>query len=301
MDFQSIALPTELWYPVKRLQRYILFLFYKTILKNIFSFREFKQKTHANKPYICAAIQQNMRLILDFGNTFQKCAIFDDKELIVLKRFENIHLNDLKKLVSEYPKVKSAILSSVIDHDPEIIQWLKSSFVFIELNSTTPIPITNAYKTPETLGKDRLSAAIGAASIFPNQNVLSIDTGTAIKFDMVTKEGKYLGGSISPGLYLRFKALHTFTDKLPLVSYNNIHELIGNNTQSSILSGVMNGAIAEINGLITLYKQQFTHLKIVFTGGESIYFVKSIKSDIFVDSNLVVKGLNEILKFNEEK
>lgn len=242
-----------------------------------------------------------MRLILDFGNTFQKCAIFEEKELIELKRFENIHLNDLKKFVSQYPKIRSAILSSVIDHDPEIARWLSNSFMFIELNSKTPIPITNAYATPESLGKDRLSAAIGAAALFPNQNVLSIDTGTAIKFDMVTNEGKYLGGSISPGLYLRFKALHTFTDKLPLVSYNNLHELIGNNTQTSILSGVMNGAIAEINGMIALYKQQFDRLKIVLTGGESIYFVKSIKSGIFADSNLVVKGLNEILKFNEEK
>ena len=242
-----------------------------------------------------------MRLILDFGNTFQKCAIFDNKELIAFKRFENIKLEDLKKFVAKYPNVQSAILSSVIDHYAEINQWLKDSFFFIALDSKTAIPITNAYATPESLGNDRLSAAIGAASLFPNQNILSIDTGTAIKFDMVTKEGKFLGGSIAPGLYLRFKALHTFTDKLPLVSYNNLHELIGNDTQSSILSGVMNGAIAEVNGLIELYKQQFDKLKIVFTGGESIYFVKSIKSDIFADSNLVVKGLNEILKFNEEK
>jgi len=240
-----------------------------------------------------------MRLILDFGNTFQKCAIFNNDEIVAFERFENITLNQLKEF-SQENNIQSAILSSVINTKPEIIAWLKESFLFIELDHNTPIPITNKYASPETLGKDRLAAAIGAASLFPKQNVLSIDTGTAIKFDLVNFKGEYLGGSISPGLYLRFKALHTFTDKLPLVPYNNEHLLIGNNTQTSILSGVMNGAIAEVNGLIDTYKNRFEGLKIVFTGGESIYFVKSIKSDIFADSNLVIKGLNEILKFNEK-
>jgi len=241
-----------------------------------------------------------MRLILDFGNTYQKCAIFNNKEIIAFERFENIQLKDLEAFTKSFPNIKSAILSSVIHFDTEILDWLKNSFTFINLDYNTPTPIINKYASPKTLGKDRLSAAIGAAALFPNQNVLSIDTGTAIKFDMVTKDGEYLGGSIAPGLYLRFKSLHTFTDKLPLVSYNNEHPLIGNDTQLSILSGVMNGALAEINGLIHDYKQQFNDLKIVLTGGESIYFVKSIKSHIFADSNLVIKGLNEILKFNEK-
>jgi type III pantothenate kinase len=240
-----------------------------------------------------------MRLILDFGNTFQKCAVFNNNEIVAFERFENITLNQLKAFAQKND-IQSAILSSVINTNLEIIAWLKESFLFVELDHNTPIPITNKYASPETLGKDRLAAAIGAASLFPKQNVLSIDTGTAIKFDLVNFKGEYLGGSISPGLYLRFKALHTFTDKLPLVTYNNEHSLIGNNTQTSILSGVMNGAIAEINGLIDAYKNRFNGLKIVITGGESIYFVKSIKSDIFADSNLVIKGLNEILKFNEK-
>jgi len=240
-----------------------------------------------------------MRLILDFGNTFQKCAIFEGDKIIAFNRFENITLNDLKNFSKDFPEIKSAILSSVIQNNDSIIKWINKSFHFILLESNTPIPIINKYGTPETLGRDRLAAACGAASIFPNQNVLSIDTGTAIKFDLVTKKGEYLGGSIAPGLYLRFKALHTFTDKLPLVPYNNEHPLIGNNTEQSILSGVMNGAIAEVNGMIEAYKSQFDDLKIIFTGGERIYFVKSIKSDIFADSKLVIKGLNEILKFNE--
>jgi len=242
-----------------------------------------------------------MRLILDFGNTYQKCAVFENDDIIAYKRFENIQLHDLKEFVSKYSGIKSAILSSVIHHKEEIINFLKESYYFIVLESKTPIPIKNLYKTPSTLGKDRLSAAIGAAAMFPKQNVLSIDTGTAIKFDFVNNKGEYLGGSIAPGLYLRFKALHTFTDKLPLIPYNEEHPLLGKDTQESILSGVMNGGIAEINGMIEEYKSRYKDLKIVLTGGESIYFEKSIKSNIFADSNLVIKGLNEILKFNEKE
>jgi len=239
------------------------------------------------------------RLIIDFGNTFQKVAVFSGNSIIEVDKYENINLNQLKDFVAKYPDVKSCILSSVIETPIEIIIWLKKKYFFIELTHHTLIPITNKYASPETLGKDRLAAAIGAYSLAPKQNVLTIDTGTAIKFDFVTKNGEYLGGSISPGLYLRFKALHTFTAKLPLVDYNNVHELIGDNTQTSILSGVMNGAIAEINTFIDDYKLRYSDLKIFITGGESIYFERYIKNYIFADSNLVLIGLNEILKFNE--
>jgi len=239
------------------------------------------------------------RLIIDFGNTFQKVAVFNERDIIILERFENINLGQIKKFVSNYPEIKSCILSSVINTPKDIINWLKAEYFFIELTHNSAIPITNNYSSPETLGKDRLAAAIGAFSLAPNQNVLSIDAGTAIKFDFVTKNGEYLGGSISPGLYLRFKALHTFTAKLPLVDYNNVHELIGDDTQTSILSGVMNGAIAEINTFIDDYKSRYSNLKIFITGGESIYFERYIKNHIFADSNLVLIGLNEILKFNE--
>jgi type III pantothenate kinase len=241
-----------------------------------------------------------MRLILDFGNTYQKCALFEGNELIAFERFENISLEKLKTFTAGKQKPQSAILSSVIHTKKEIIRWLKSNFHFILFDHNTPIPIKNRYGTPDTLGRDRLAAAIGAAAHFPGEDVLSIDTGTAIKFDFVNKNGEYLGGSIAPGLWLRFKALHTFTDKLPLIAYSEQHPLIGDSTQSSILSGVMNGAIAEVNGLIEHYQELYPGLKIVLTGGESIYFEKSIKSNIFADSKLVIKGLNEILKFNEE-
>ncbi len=239
------------------------------------------------------------RLILDFGNTFQKAAVFKDNELITLEKFDNINLKQLQLFLMSYTEITSCICSSVIKTSTDIINWLNEKYFFIELSHQTAIPIINKYSTPNTLGKDRLAAAVGAFSLASGHNVLSIDTGTAIKFDFVSKNGEYLGGSISPGLYLRFKALHTFTAKLPLVNYNNVHELIGKDTETSILSGVMNGAIAEINNFIDEYKLRFSGLKIFITGGESIYFERYIKSHIFAVSNLVLIGLNEILKFNE--
>jgi type III pantothenate kinase len=241
-----------------------------------------------------------MRLILDFGNTFQKCAVFDNERMVALRKFESISLNQLQSFVKEFKSINSCILSSVINTPQEIIDWLNTNYFFINLDHNTPIPIVNNYKNKEALGKDRLAAAVGVFKLAPHNNALSIDIGTAIKFDFVNAKGEYLGGSIAPGLYLRFKSLHNFTAKLPLVDYNNVHELIGDNTQSSILSGVMNGAIAEVNGLISEYKNRFSELKIFLSGGESIYFEKYIKSNIFANSNIVLIGLNEILNFNEE-
>jgi len=238
-----------------------------------------------------------MKLILDFGNSLQKCALIDgDKISITI--FEKFLLKDLQKLIQD-KDIDSVILSSVINYDKAIKEWLTKEYFFIELNENTPVPITNKYLTPNTLGKDRLAAAVGASTLYPNQNTLAVDCGTAIKFDMVNSKGEYLGGSIAPGLWLRFKALHNFTDKLPLVSYENQPLLIGKDTISSIQSGVMNGCLAEINGLIESYKSNFKNLNIVFTGGEMKYFEKSIKSDIFAEPNLVTIGLHQILLFNE--
>ena len=238
-----------------------------------------------------------MKLVLDFGNSLQKCALVDGGNISITV-FENISLNDIMAFIQD-KIIDAVILSSVIQYEEAIKEWLSKNYYFIELTENTPVPIINKYLTPSTLGKDRLSAAVGAATLFPNLNVLSVDCGTAIKFDMVTASGEYLGGSIAPGLWLRFKALHNFTDKLPLVSYENQPHLIGVDTITSIQSGVMNGCISEINGLIERYKSSFKNLNVVLTGGEMKYFEKSIKSDIFAEPNLVIIGLHQILLFNE--
>jgi type III pantothenate kinase len=258
-----------------------------------------------------------VNLIIDLGNTLAKTAIFNENELSSFSSFEKFSIDVLKELLVKNPSVKNVILSSVVEHNKNISDYLKSEFNCIELTHETKIPIENLYQSPETLGKDRLASAVGANSIFRDQNVLSIDAGTCIKYDFVNKKNQYLGGGISPGIEMRFKALNQFTDKLPLLNYassltlllqeegtKSFDKLIGENTEESILSGVMNGVVEEVKGIMARYEQQYPDVRIVFTGGYLKFFEKTFnigsngKSSIFADSFLVLKGLNQILEFN---
>jgi type III pantothenate kinase len=169
----------------------------------------------------------------------------------------------------------------------------------MELSALTNIPVTNFYKTPDTLGKDRLAGIVAAHSLYVKENVLVIDAGTCITYDLITTKGEYYGGSISPGLNMRFKALHTFTEKLPLVSLLNFEELIGTDTNTSILSGVINGLIAETDAIIERYKELYSALKIIICGGDAQFLVDRLKNSIFAVPELVLIGLNEILDYNE--
>jgi len=240
-----------------------------------------------------------MNLTIDIGNTRSKIAIIEQNEII-----ETITENDLSVLVlnnifSKYSDINSTILSSVKDVDPEIISFLKSkSSNFIDLNEDTPIPIENLYESKSTLGKDRLAAAIGANNIFPNTSVLVIDIGTAITFDFINNKNQYIGGTISPGMEIRFKALNKFTGKLPLLKKNEEYCIIAKTTETAIISGVQNGIIFEINGYINKLKEQYEDLKVILTGGDAIFFDKKLKNTIFVNLNLNFIGLNKILEYN---
>ena len=190
-----------------------------------------------------------MKLILDFGNTLQKIAVFDKNQMIAFKAFSKISLKEIKKFIINYP-IHSAIISSVIYYPNEIKEFLLIKFNLIEFSENTPIPINNLYKTPETLGKDRLSAVIAANSISINRSSLVINAGTCITYDFVDNNSTYYGGAISPGLFMRFKALHTFTEKLPLITkIKSQNPLIGSTTEESIFSGVLNGTLSEIEGI----------------------------------------------------
>ena len=140
---------------------------------------------------------------------------------------------------------------------------------------------------------------MAGAAKYPGKNVLIISAGTALTFDFVNDRGEYLGGSISPGMEMRFNALHTFTDKLPLLSYQEPAELIGSTTRQSILSGVINGIICEIEGISRCYLEKYPGLKIILSGGDLNYFVKPLKISIFAVSNIVTLGLNIVLEFNK--
>ena len=202
-------------------------------------------------------------------------------------------------LKDEHPQLNEAILSSVKPVDDEILQFLSENFdLFIELDHLTELPLENLYETPETLGKDRLAAAVGANELFPNQNLLIIDAGTAITYDLVSEKNQFVGGNISPGLQMRFKALNYFTGKLPLVSYSDEFQTIGKNTTDAIRAGVQNGILYEIAQTIELFNKNYQNLQIVMTGGDSIFFDKKLNYSIFVHFNITLIGLNRILEHN---
>ena len=243
-----------------------------------------------------------MNLTIDIGNTRSKIAVFKKNELIEIITEDELSESVLQNILLKYTEIRSAIISTVKNINPKIISFLKSKLdYFIELNEGTDIPIENLYKTKGTLGKDRLAAIIGANNIFPDTSVLVIDMGTAITFDFINNKNQYSGGTISPGLEMRFKALNQYTGKLPLLKKNEKFSIIANNTENAIISGVQNGIIFETEGYINELKDKYEDIKIILTGGDAIFFDKKLKNTIFVNLNLNFTGLNRILEYNIEK
>ena len=240
-----------------------------------------------------------MNLVIDIGNTATKLALFESENLIKKIQHHTLTIHKLETLLNDFPKISNCILCSVTNHSEQIEQLLSSRTQLLLFDYTTRIPILNKYSTPKTLGKDRLAAAIGANALFPEKNVLAIDVGTCIKYDFVNSVSEYLGGAISPGIGMRYKALHQFTDKLPLITTSTEEiKLIGTSTEESIRSGIQLGVIAEINGIIHQYELLYPKVNIVLSGGGSVELQKHLKKDIFASPNLVLYGLNKILTYN---
>ncbi len=231
---------------------------------------------------------------VDFGNTRIKIGLFKNQKLSDIFRVST--LSETAELLMA-SSVENAIVASVSLSNEEISEKLNflKSLVFLDYN--TPLPIKNNYETPETLGYDRIAAAVGANLRFPDQNCLIIDIGTAIKYDLVSDQNAFEGGIISPGRRMRFNALHTFTKKLPLLDNFEIPELIGHSTETCMTSGVMNGLSAEINGIIDEYLKKLK-LRVLICGGDAPYFETKIKYPTFATPNLVLEGLNRILQYN---
>ena len=240
-------------------------------------------------------------LILDFGNTLFKAAVFEQDKLLSKISDQHLQKEMLLNLKKQYPEINKTIYSTVIDLEDTLTEYLNKELNAIELTHHTLIPLKNLYQTPETLGKDRLAAAVGAFQLFPNKNLLVIDAGSCITYDMITESKHYLGGSISPGITIRFKSLHHYTDKLPLLNPSGKEiALIGKSTRQSILSGVLNGVFAEVDGIINRYKETYPDLIVLFTGGDLKHFDKNLKNNIFAAENLVLQGLNFILNYNDK-
>jgi type III pantothenate kinase len=243
-----------------------------------------------------------MKIIVDIGNTLTKIAVFNKMEMVDFTRTECLSQEIVKNLLAKYPAVSTGIMASVKNIDPALIRFLRSKINLLQLDAATPLPFQNKYITKQSLGYDRIAAIAGASEIYPKNNTLVINAGTCITYDLITAENEYLGGGISPGIRIRFNSLNTFTNKLPLIEPNDEQEadLVGSDTEKSILSGVLNGIIAEVDGIIKRYKLKFPELKIIISGGDYKYFDRNLKNNIFATPNIVLKGLNRIHDFNEK-
>mgnify|MGYP006175843589 CR=1 FL=1 len=238
-----------------------------------------------------------MKLIIDIGNSNTKIALFDEKNMFSLKILDDYCLKNILEFVSGH-KVSSTIISTVKIINSEISS-ISTYFNAIILNSETPVPIKNKYKSTDTLGNDRLAAVTGANSLYPLNDIIVFDAGTCLTIDFINSKREYLGGRISPGIQVRYKSLNTFTDKLPLLSLENSTPFIGNDTYSSIISGVQQGIISEVSSVISDYRSKNQDIVALVTGGDCFFFEKELKKSIFAEPNLVLVGLNEILDFNE--
>jgi type III pantothenate kinase len=242
-----------------------------------------------------------MNLIIDIGNTRTKFSVFNHGEEMISVPVDEFLPAHADVLLKEHPSIDKAILCSVKDYLPGLKKYLQQNFkTFVELDAGTPLPIENCYKSKDTLGKDRLAAVVGAFHLYPETNVLVIDAGTAITYDLISEKGQYLGGNISPGIEMRFKALNQFTGRLPLVEKKEFGKLFGQTTEEAIRAGVQHGVVFEADKAIDAFKEFYRNLKVIITGGDAIFFDKKLKNSFFVNFNLTALGLNRILKYNGE-
>lgn len=239
-----------------------------------------------------------MNLALDLGNTRAKAVFFDNDTEVAEYVYDKFTLDDCKALLRKHD-TEAAILCAVTAFDEALPRFLRDNTrFFMQLAADTPQPLEIDYCTPQTLGADRLAAATAAACIKPGRNILVIDAGTALTFDLVTADGRFAGGNISPGARLRFKALNAFTGKLPLLSLEECSGGLGKSTKEAILNGVVQGIVSEIGHYAESLSAEYEDLLVFLTGGDCFYFAKKLKIPIFVVPNLLSQGLNRILKYN---
>lgn len=239
----------------------------------------------------------SISLCFDFGNTRLKCGVFRDAGLLEVLSLESGEAAVIHSVVEKYKPSKS-LLSSVINHDPAIEEILAGSSKFHRLSHHSKLPVRSPVNKPETIGADRFALSVAGAQMFPGSNTLVVGLGTAITYNFTNRNMEFLGGGISPGMEMRFRSLQTFTAKLPLVQKDWNFPLIGYDTRTNILSGVLLGMAKEIDGMIDAYNERYGNLNVLLTGGDSAYFAYHIKNKIFADPNLIFKGLYAISELN---
>ena len=249
-----------------------------------------------------------MNLCIDQGNSRTKVALMtDDGKISSHFIYKSFSSADVERLFDLYP-IDDSIISSVINIEPAIVNTLaRRSKKFVLFDHNTPVPIRNGYNTPETLGQDRLAAAVGAMTLCPNENLLIIDAGSAITYDFVSAEGEYIGGNIAPGLKMRFIMLQRMTKKLPLVEVdeNELIPLFGKNTRDAIAAGVVRGVAYEVKGYMRTLREKMPHFETYLTGGNAPFILNNVRSsqtekrELHFEKHLVLIGLNRILVFNK--
>ncbi len=242
-----------------------------------------------------------MLLTIDVGNTRIKAAVFEQNTIVEVIIFNKEELlNQLNFILNTYPKIKNLAIASVGNIEKELFLSLKDKLFIHFVSPESHFPFTNLYRTPTTLGIDRMVLATGATLQFPNQNRLVIDAGTCITYDFINENNEYLGGAISPGIRIRYESLHQQTSKLPLLTRDYPENFIGKSTQESIHSGVINGVVFEIEGFIEHYQSQYAKFIIILTGGDTEFLAKRLKNTIFANSNFLLESLNQTFQFNQK-
>lgn len=237
-------------------------------------------------------------LCFDFGNTRKKCAVFHGQELHEVVVLENDDPATGTDILKKYAP-QQVILSSVIHHNPEFETAIAQGVRYHKLEHTSKLPFTIPVGKPETVGADRLALCAAATFFHPGKNNLIIALGSCITYNFINQQRQFLGGGISPGLEFRLRSLQEYTALLPLVKPEPIVPLVGYDTKTNILSGVILGMAAEIDGIVNAYTAKFGNFNAVLTGGDSSYFVPHLKSRIFADANFIYKGLYAICEFNQ--
>jgi type III pantothenate kinase len=236
-------------------------------------------------------------LCFDFGNTRKKAALFIKDELKEVVSMTDDNSETVQVLIDKFHPDKT-ILSSVISHNTEIEALLASKSKFHLLSYLTKLPLTTPVNKPETIGADRLALAAAAVHFYPKKNNLVIGMGTCITYNFINKFHEFIGGSISPGLEMRLRSLNQFTAKLPLIEADSNVPLIGYDTKTNILSGVVLGIAKEMDGFIDAYKEKFRNFNVLLTGGDLVHLASHLKNKIFADPDLIFKGLYAISEVN---
>ena len=240
-----------------------------------------------------------MNLIIDIGNTSTKLAVFQRDKVLIAKTIEGFSLViEVENLLKEFTEIKRGFLSSVGFLSEDELKTLEKRLPMTVLNSTLKLPFKVHYKTPNSLGADRLALMAAAATQYSGKNVLVIDAGSCITYDFIDSKKNYVGGAIAPGIQMRYKSLGDFTSSLPTLQKIVPKNSIGNSTDDSIHSGVINGVLYEIEGTVNEYQNKYPDLTVILTGGDADFLCKQFKISIFANSNFLLEGLNFLLEFN---